>query len=198
MNPSSRQSYRGVYLARSIHHQAGNKRNGSSIFSVPPKSLEAWLCDQDSLTRRLITASGGDFRVQVIRQGFVRPSRSEQNALALPGRQVAMIREVLLLGRGQPWVYARSVVPLTTLCGRHRFLRHLGSKPLGALLFKDPSMRRGPIELIGVTTAEFGIPVLTGGGKEDAAWGRRSMFYLEGKPLLVAEFFLPLFTATVA
>ena len=137
-----------------------------------------------------MSASGGDFRVEVLVQSLRRPTREERTVLGLPEPQVGLIREVLLHGRGKPWVYARSVVPLAVLRGRHGFLRRLGSKPLGALLFRDAGIRRGAIEVTRRAPPRF-LPAVVEHGP---AWVRRSLFYLDRQPLLVAEMFLPGFS----
>jgi chorismate--pyruvate lyase len=54
-------------------------------------------------------------------------------------------------------------------------LGELGTRPLGDALFAYAGLERGPIE-IAVT---------------DEGWARRSVFRIEGAPLLVAEWFLP-------
>lgn len=159
----------------------------------PPRALSDWLFNQDSLTKRLVAASAGEFQVQVLAQGFARPRPSEQRALNLPKRQVALIRTVLLLGCGQPWVFARSIIPLTTLRGPYRFLRHLGSQPLGELLFNDPTMQRGDFELLRCNAAELDGTAGALPDPDEILWGRRSVFYLNHKPLLVGEIFLPEF-----
>ena len=159
----------------------------------PPRALSDWLFNQDSLTKRLVTASAGEFQVQVLTQGFARPRPSEQQALNLPERQVALIRTVLLLGCGRPWVFARSIIPLTTLRGPYGFLRHLGSQPLGELLFNDPTMRRGDFELLHCKADELGSAAGALPDPDEILWGRRSVFYLNHKPLLVGEIFLPEF-----
>ena len=151
-----------------------------------------WLLDKGSLTKRLIAASDGQLTVQVLSQGIEIPRPSEMLALSLPPRQRALIREVLLLGNEQPWVYARSVIPLTTLTGRLRSLRHLDSRPLGALLFNDPSMTRQPIEVAAISPGTLWLPDVLN-LSEVTLWGRRSVFCLDQKPLLVAEIFLPAF-----
>ena len=150
-----------------------------------------WLADRGSLTRRLIDASGNRFSVRVIDQSYRRVRPDERLALNLPPARVALIREVVLCGAGRPWVYARSVLPLATLSGRLRALRHLDNRPLGALLFTDPGMSREGIEIAKVP-CRF-IPGDLAGG-EPWLWGRRSVFYLDGKALLVAEIFLPDFS----
>ncbi len=71
---------------------------------------------------------------------------SEARVLGIPLREKVWIREVHLIGCGGPWVFARSLIPVSTLRGRQRRLRNLGNTPLGAVLFQDKSMRRGPIE----------------------------------------------------
>nr|WP_242521455.1 chorismate lyase [Motiliproteus sp. SC1-56] len=148
-----------------------------------PRAWRGWLLDSGSLTRRLKRASAGDFRVEVLFQGWSRPTLSEARALGIAPSQQVLVREVRLWGLGEPWVCARSIIPATTLTGPQRRLKFLGERPLGAVLFNDPSMHRGPIE-----TAQ--LP-LNGTRTRTRAWARRSVFRLEGKPLLVSEIFLP-------
>ena len=137
-------------------------------------------------------ASAGEFSVQVLNQSLQLPRLSEMRALALPPRRLALIREVILFGSGQPWVYARSVIPLSTLTGRLRKLRHLDSRPLGALLFSDPSMSREPVEVACISSSNAQLPPALS-EITSALWGRRSVFRLDQKPLLVSEIFLPAF-----
>lgn len=157
-----------------------------------PKQWRGWLGDTGSLTQRLIDASHGDFRVQVLNQGFGLARLSEMRALSLAPRQVALIREVILYGKGQPWVYARSIIPMQTLTGRLLKLRHLDSRPLGALLFSDATMSREPVEVACISSTNAQLPKalidIT-----SPLWGRRSVFRLDRKPLLVSEIFLPAF-----
>ncbi len=146
-----------------------------------PQVWRSWLTDSGSLTKRLIELSDGDFRVEVVRQGWQRPTRSEAKALGMGSREKALIREVQLIGNDQPWVYARTIIPATTLTGRHRTLKLLGNRSLGSLLFSDRSMRRGPLQISRLKLSDDKTPV----------WARRSLFYLADKPLLVCEVFLP-------
>ena len=156
-----------------------------------PGDWRPWLEDRGSLTRRLVARGGGDFRVEILRQRVARPTPSEARALGLPPGRRAMIREVILWGRSRPWVFARSIIPLTTLTGRQRRLRQLDDRPLGHVLFSDNSMRRGPVAVARIPGATLPAPVTAPGTR---LWGRRSVFHLDGKPLLVAEIFLPAFT----
>lgn len=144
-----------------------------------PVELKRWLSDTGSLTRLLQRASQGRFSVRLRRLQWASPSASEARALGLASRQRALIREVELCGNGEPWVYARSVIPATTLSGRHRSLALLGARSLGSILFNDPGMRREPLQIARLA------------GAEGALWARRSVFHLDAKPLLVCEVFLP-------
>jgi len=145
-----------------------------------PRQWRQWLCDRGSLTEHLISASNNRFRVEVQQQGWFLPSRSEAKILAINPRQVALIREVNLLGDNQALVYARTVTPADTLTGEQKQLAMLGNRSLGSLLFSDQSMRRGKFQI-------SKLKLLSG----ESVWARRSVFYLSGKPLLVCEVFLP-------
>lgn len=145
-----------------------------------PRMWRQWLCDRGSLTKHLITASDNQFRVEVQRQDWFLPSRCEAKALGIKTRQMALIREVKLIGKDQTLVFARTVIPASTLTGRQKQLATLGNTSLGSLLFKDPSMRRGKLQISRLNLSST-----------EQVWARRSIFFLSGKPLLVCEVFLP-------
>lgn len=155
-----------------------------------PVRLKSFLRERGSLTRRLQEASGDALSLELRRQDWRRPRRSESLALGLAPGRLAVIREVTLLGAGVPWVAARSIMPAATLTGPYRYLRRPLPEPLGALLHRDPSITRGFIE----------VAHLSGLGKREAShnhlafaslWLRRSIYYLRNRPLLVTEAFLP-------
>jgi len=103
------------------------------------------------------------------------------------------IREVYLLCDAQPWVFARTVIPTRTLTGPRRRLTRLRGKPLGAVLFADPAMKRSQIEIARIQNGQALFDDATSqlSVTPDEIWGRRSAFFLGGKPLLVSEIFLP-------
>ncbi len=152
-----------------------------------PECLQSWLKDPGSLTARLQALSQGDFRVEVLNQHWGRATVSEAKVLGLQLRERVLIREVVLYGEGTPWIYARSILPHSSLVGSLRRIRKLDNRPLGAWLFRQPSMKRGPIQF-----AQLQLPQ-TSLFKGQQAWGRRSVFYVSGKPLLVGEIFLEQF-----
>lgn len=161
-----------------------------------PRRYRPWLLDRGSLTRRLIQASDGQFRVKLLRQGHQPATDLERDALQLEQRSWPFLREVALLCHEQPWVFARTVIPAETLQGPARALTRLGTKPLGAVLFNDPNVRRGPIAVYRLDAARVSQDFASDG----IIWGRQSVFYLYGKPLLVSEYFLhecPMYAAPI-
>lgn len=162
------------------HYRAGE---------LPPQ-LRPWLLDPGSLTSHLTLEADGEFRVQRLRQAWGRPQLSEQRSLGLRNGEWALIREVILWGKGQPWVYARSVLPVRSLRGDLYRLRRLQERSLGSLLFRQPGLRRTPFELARVDGQWLPAPLTAAGGP---LWGRRSRFELGGRRLIVGEIFLPAF-----
>ena len=161
-----------------------------------PENLGPWLIDNGSLTRKLVVLSKDQFEVQVLRQEVATPDAAEANALKMTQQTPVMIREVVLKGRGRPWVFARSILPMTTMTGRLAGLRTLSNQPLGELLFQDPSMTREPLEAACLPARILSVPAALAAGDEPL-WARRSVFFLDQKPLLVSEVFLSEFKPEV-
>lgn len=158
-----------------------------------PVELRSWLLDTASLTDRLKRACDGDFRVQVMNEGWRRPSLDECRMLHMRTSAVGWVREVQLFCDDRPWVYARTVIPASTLTGAQRRLAHLGNRPLGAWLFANPRMQRDIVELASISRGQAMFSSAVNGLDSEplTIWGRRSLFRLAGKPLLVTEVFLP-------
>lgn len=161
-----------------------------------PAEITSWLLDKGSLTDRLVRASQGHFAVQILSQSWQRPKLHESRILGLKPRQLALIREVALLCRGEPWVFARSVLPNQSLVGKYRFLRHFDARPLGALLFNDQQIYRDKFEVARIPASQLPIakiPIAVS-KPQTLLWGRRSRFFLRHRPILVSEIFLPAFS----
>jgi len=158
-----------------------------------PERVAVWLEDQGSLTKALIDACAGQFRVEVQHQGWADASSGERHLLEMSAGQKAMLREVDLLCDEQPWVFARTVIPADSLSGRVGMLAHLGDKPLGAVLFSDPDTRRRKVEIARLTPGHSLYVTACEHLAEKPAevWGRRTLFEYAGKLILVNEIFLP-------
>lgn len=146
--------------------------------TVPPL-LRDWLSDPGSLTARL--RHHGSFRVAPGASWIGPPTADERTLLGHTGRRFALIREVMLLLDEEPVVEARSVLPLTSLRNGNRSLASMGSRSLGSELYHHPVACRDRV------WARYG---LTPAGR-GPCWGRQSRFLKRGRPLLVAEYFLP-------
>jgi chorismate--pyruvate lyase len=159
---------------------------------IPP-GLATWLHDKESLTRRVQAACGPGFQVRLVRQGWGSPLYSEGRLLKMRRGEIAVIREVFLLCGEQPWVFARTLIPIHSLRGRARRLTRLGERPLGEVLFSHPGLRRGATQVARLLPKHrlFVAAVAGLGEVPTQLWGRRTLFYYAGKPLLVNEIFLP-------
>lgn len=157
-----------------------------------PACIRPWLLDDGSLTGRLIELNQGPFSVRRLYQGWQTPLLSEQKLLGLPGRQVSLVREVLLLLSGEAVVFARSVFPYASLTGSLGHLRRLQNRSLGAILFRHPGMHRSPFELAYMAGDSDYLPEAL--HQHSRAWARRCRFEIEGRSLLVSEVFLEKFT----
>jgi chorismate--pyruvate lyase len=166
--------------------------NRLNFNDIPETSL-SWLLDPHSLTQRLVASCPGKFQVQVVDEAWARPAPSERRLLAMKPATVARVRQVRLLCDGVPWVFARTAIPYSTLTGPVRRLALLGTRPLGAVLFADKTMRRGGLEIAAIGRGDFLYRQATRGlrNKPSTIWGRRSVFFLSDRPLLVNEIFLP-------
>ncbi len=158
-----------------------------------PERVFHWLEDRASLTRRVTAACDGPFRVRVVSQCWGRLYNSERLLLRLPPRAACLVREVVLLCRDRPQVFARTLMPARSLTGAARRLALLRDRPLGAVLFADPGTRRERVEIARFSPRHRLYRVATEHlvEKPEAVWGRRTVFRYAGKPILVNELFLP-------
>lgn len=155
-----------------------------------------WLVHVGSLTGRLRERCD-DFRVALVRQELALPGRDEWAGLHLAHRDLAWVREVVLSSGATPMVFAHSVLPQRAVRGAWHLVAGLGTRPLGAILFSDPLIRRLPFAFrrIDARHALYHKAVRTAYGDAAGAprelWARRSEFRRGGKPILVTEIFLP-------
>ena len=154
-------------------------------------NLTTWLLDPGSLTARL-KACCGRFRVELLGQTLELCQAYEASENIAEGTEV-LVREVLLYCDDKPQVFARSLLPLSSLTGPQAQLAQLGEQSLGQVIFNSPSLKRQGLEVASFSSvssvaqlaSELKLP------QRDKLWGRRSFFFVEDKPLMVAEVFLP-------
>jgi len=135
-----------------------------------PEHVCNWLLDGQSLTAKL-RDKYEDFKVNVLSQEQDNPYDCELKLLAACNNQTFIVREVELIGSQRPVVIARSLIPLTADTSE---ILKIGAKPLGEILFNDPEIKRGHLEV----------------GSFNKSWARRSTFKIGKTKLLVSEIFL--------
>jgi chorismate--pyruvate lyase len=151
-----------------------------------------WLRDHGSLTKR-IQQRCTQFRVLNVCDCLKTAIYDETALIAQPIRKQVYTREVFLLADNQPVVFAHTVVSPRHLRGAWQALQHLGNRPLAALLFAHPLVKREPLQYRQLKSSH---PLYRRAMAEldfipNKLWARRSLFTLNGAQLLVTEVFLP-------
>jgi chorismate--pyruvate lyase len=155
--------------------------------------VQAWLADPGSLTRSMIASCQGRFAVELVGQRRDPAWPSEAAMLRAGPAQATWVREVRLHCGRDIWVFARTLIPLGSLCGPMHALTRLGRRPLGEVLFSDPTTRRLRVEVARITARHRLFAPATGHLRQPPAviWGRRTLFAYGGERILVNELFLP-------
>ena len=151
----------------------------------------SWLLDQHSLTQKL-QALSKKFQVKVKQQLTLIDSKGLLSCCFSKENKV-FVREVFLCCDNQPVVFAQTEIPFSTLTEQQAQLVNIGTGSLGSILFQDPSLQRGRIEVAQFPVGSA-VHQLCKSLQQDTdlpLWGRRSLFYVNNKPLLVSEVFLP-------
>jgi chorismate--pyruvate lyase len=160
------------------------------LFTIPSPCLKNWLLDTGSLTERL-QSQCMSFRLTLIGQRQSQITLEEFRRVSAPNQELNLeewqVREVLLWGDNQPWVFARSIIP-QRLC-ESDFV-NLNTKPLGQLIFNDERFKRMPFELTHMSLSKAFLKKLHI-KSEMKLWGRRSAFTFGDLQMTVSEVFLP-------
>lgn len=146
--------------------------------SVLGPAMQLFLSDRGSLTQQLIEVSNGSFRVHTTQQ--VWRSALGQSLRKLFGPVATShkfwSRKSVLLCDREPVVLAHSLMPAHAVKSELGQVLDLGEQPLGDFLFSQDSLKRDAFQFA---------------QSKQGYWGRRSIFHLKSKPIMVAEFFLP-------
>ncbi len=157
----------------------------------PPNSLRSCLFAQGSLTQRVRETCPQHFHVKVLRQYWANPFADEARLLNLSPFGYSRIREVELCCGDRSVVFARTVIPVSSLQGGLRHLLKLGSQPLGEILFAQHAQRKvAHIDCLKRNHPLFQLATRHLEQIPPSLWTRRSIFILKNKPLLVQEIFL--------
>jgi chorismate--pyruvate lyase len=171
-----------------------NKAAWRAMPPPPAHPLHGWLTSRGSLTARII-ARCRDFRLTRLVQQVRSGNRDELPELDLRLKEQVLVREVILWSGEMPLVFAHSLAARRDLNGAWRDLRTLGTRPLAAMLFADPRVRRLAVEYRRLDRRHAlyrrARELFTTSSLPHTLWARRSVFLRKGRPLLVTEVFLP-------
>lgn len=159
---------------------------------VDPR-MHAWLSDSGSLTRSMTGSCRSTFRVEVVSQRRAEALPSEAGLLRAGPSQATLVREVRLRCGRKAWVFARTLIPWCALRGPALALTRLGRRPLGEVLFSDPTTRRLKVEVALITPRHRLFASATAHLRHAPreVFGRRTLFDYCGQHILVNELFLP-------
>jgi chorismate--pyruvate lyase len=165
----------------------------SAEVKIPNSTLNDWLLDTGSLTER-VQAACSEFSLQLLGQQTLEPHSSELLMLQDNGLTTYQIREIVLCGDEQPWVFARSVIPQAVIEAE---LSNLGNEPLGKRLFNDKRFTRSEFQVCTLSYEQLSEQLAGQSASQSESevkqdlWGRRSVFTFGSHHLIVAEVFLP-------
>ncbi len=147
-------------------------------FSYRDESAKRWLLESGSLSR-LLAERCHHLGVDLLHNDTIESgalTRDEQRRLPV---ETCLLREVVLSGDASPWVIGRTLIPISSLEGQQADLARQGTIPLGLTVFNAEDVHRDGLEL--------GWATLPAGD----LMARRSTLWMNHKPMLVAELFLP-------
>ncbi len=147
-------------------------------FDYPNDNAKFWLLEQGSLSR-LLAQHCQHFRVNVLRNQLTGHHSLRADETVLLGREECLLRQVLLLGDEIPWVLGSTLIPRSSLYDQQHDFTQQGEIPLGLTVFSSDNVKRDALQVGWVETPSG--PLLA----------RRSRLWMNRKPMLVAELFLP-------
>ena len=156
-----------------------------------PDDVQSWTYEPGSLTQRLRDYYGDAVGVKVLRQQWGTPFLSERRLLKLHENKYSLIREVLLHADGKPLILARTIIPAKTIKAAKSNLAHLGNRPLGEVIFSYPKLERIEMDVTLIPVSAWTQPALTEGNIDKPVRGRRTVYEIAQRQMLVSEFFLP-------
>ena len=165
--------------------------------AVPPSLSPAhkyWLMRPGALTAGLRKL--GTVHLRVLAEYAQGASVDEARGMGLAPASPVWVREILMSVDGEDSVVARSLTPLAASHGTWQGMRRLRTRPLADMLYHDRTIERSafvcrrlapPVPFYATARA------VQAGTDAGPLWARRSAFWRQGRPLLVAECFLPAF-----
>lgn len=147
-------------------------------FNFPSQIARNWLLEQGSLSRLLETYCQ-QLNLDLLRNDIVLAEQLDEQEMLLLAEEKCLLRKVVLNGDAEPWVLGRTLIPLSSLQDQPYDLSQQGNIPLGLTVFSAENVERDALQVGWAQTP---------GGR---CLARRSRLWMNHKPMLVAELFLP-------
>lgn len=167
------------------------RENRPGIQHTLPLNIQSWTYESGSLTQRLRDSYGNAIGVKILLQQWSMPFLTERRLLNLAENKYSLIREVLLHADGKPLILARTIIPVKTIKVAKSNLSHLGSRPLGEVIFSYPKLERIEMDIALIKPASWAKPAIELVHMTLPIAGRRTVYGIAGRHMLVSEFFLP-------
>ena len=142
---------------------------------VQNKEIISWLNEHGSITSRIKSFSS--FRLKLLRDGPGEVNAAEDD-LIITNYKENNIREVVLFSDEEPFIYAKSILPLETIRLGLSALGNLNKNPLGDILFSNPEIKKKYMLF-----AKFE-------SNKRIFYGRKGIYTVKGYPFSVCEIFL--------
>ena len=142
---------------------------------VKNKEIISWLNEHGSITSRIKSFS--NFRLKLLRDGPGEVNAAEDD-LIITNYKENNIREVVLFSDEEPFIYAKSILPLETIRLGLSALGNLNKNPLGDILFSNSEIKKKYMLF-----AKFE-------SNKRIFYGRKGIYTVKGYPFSVCEIFL--------
>ena len=147
-----------------------------SIESKVDASVLSWLSESGPITNRIKLSQ--KFKLELLNDEIDEISKEEELFLN-SFSETFRVRRVILLGNNTPVVYAKSVIPSSTIENGLSSLGKIGNAPLGDILFTP-----GVFTKLEMVCASFLSK------EKNVYWGRKIKYSVNSEPISVMEVFL--------
>ncbi|WP_153445565.1 chorismate lyase [Vibrio algicola] len=150
----------------------------ADVFDFSSCLEPSWLLELGSLSR-LFSQHCQSLSADVIQNTQIDASQLTDFQREMLGNEACLLREVILAADEQPWLLGSTLIPLSSLSDAQFDLAKQGSKPLGLTVFQAEQVKRNGLHLATKAT-DLGLLA-----------ARSSRLWMNDKPMLVTELFLP-------
>lgn len=147
-----------------------------SIESKVDASILSWLSESGPITNRIKLSQ--EFELELLNDEIDEISK-EEGLFLNSVSETFRVRRVILLGNNTPVVYAKSVIPSSTIENGLSSLGKIGNAPLGDILFTP-----GVFTKLEMVCASFLSK------EKNVYWGRKIKYSVNSEPISVMEVFL--------